>query len=132
MVANDYLFLKEKSYIAVSLTHFFIDVLNNGRNLLIAILAITLGLTNAQVGIVLLIYNIGNAICQPFFWLIGRSGGGPMAYCGRHGLDDIFLHDSRCLHGLDCFGSHDHSQSGVRHVSPVWHKIGLTNTGTGA
>ena len=67
MVASQFYFFKEKNYFAVWLTHFFIDVLNNGRNLLLAILAIALGLTNAQVGLVLVIYNVGNALCQPFF-----------------------------------------------------------------
>lgn len=70
MVATQFAFFKERNYFAVWLTHFFIDVLNNGRNLLIAILAIALELTNAQVGWVLIVYNIGNAICQPFFGLL--------------------------------------------------------------
>ena len=75
MVANQFYFFRERNYFAVWLTHFFIDVLNNGRNLLIAILAISLGLTNAQVGLVLLCYNIGNALCQPLFgYLADRIG----------------------------------------------------------
>ncbi len=60
-------FLKDQSYQAVSLTHFFVDVLNNSRTLLVAILAVSIGLTNAQVGIALLLYNVGSALSQPFF-----------------------------------------------------------------
>ena len=60
-------FLQDRSYRAVSLTHFFVDVLNNSRTLLVAILAVSLGLTNAQVGIALLLYNVGSALSQPFF-----------------------------------------------------------------
>jgi FSR family fosmidomycin resistance protein-like MFS transporter len=57
------------------LTHFFVDILNNGRNLLVALLAVSLGLTNAQVGIALLLYNVGNALSQPLFgWLADRIG----------------------------------------------------------
>jgi MFS transporter, FSR family, fosmidomycin resistance protein len=68
-------FLRQRDYLAVGITHFFVDVLNGGRNLLVAILAISLGLTNAQVGIALLLYNVGNALSQPIFgWLADRIG----------------------------------------------------------
>ena len=67
--------LRERPFLAVSLTHFFVDVLNNGRTLLIALLAVSLGLTNAQVGIASLLYNVGNALSQPLFgWLADRIG----------------------------------------------------------
>jgi MFS transporter, FSR family, fosmidomycin resistance protein len=66
---------RERPFLAVALTHFFVDVLNNGRNLLVALLAVSLGLTNAQVGIALLLYNVGNALSQPLFgWLADRIG----------------------------------------------------------
>ncbi len=75
MTTNQASFLRERPYIAVSLTHFFVDVLNSSRNLLVAFLAISLGLTNAQVGIALLLYNVGNALSQPLFgWLADRIG----------------------------------------------------------
>jgi FSR family fosmidomycin resistance protein-like MFS transporter len=60
-------FLRDRAYAAVSLTHFSIDVLNSSRTLLIALLAVSLDLTNAQVGLALLLYNIGSALSQPFF-----------------------------------------------------------------
>ena len=67
--------LRERPFLAVSLAHFFVDVLNNGRNLLVALLAVSLGLTNAQVGIALLLYNVGSALSQPAFgWLADRIG----------------------------------------------------------
>jgi FSR family fosmidomycin resistance protein-like MFS transporter len=62
-------YLHDKAYQAVALTHFFVDILNNSRTLLVALLAIVLGLTNAQVGIALLLYNVGSALSQPFFGL---------------------------------------------------------------
>lgn len=75
MLATQTTFLRERPYLAVSLTHFFVDVLNSGRNLLVAVLAISMGLTNAQVGIALLLYNVGNALSQPLFgWLADRIG----------------------------------------------------------
>ena len=60
-------FLRDKAYLADSLSHFFIDILNGSRTLLIALLAVSLGLSNAQVGLALLLYNIGNALSQPIF-----------------------------------------------------------------
>ncbi len=60
-------FLRDKAYVAGSLSHFFMDVLNSSRSLLIALLAVTLGLSNTQVGLALLLYNIGSALSQPFF-----------------------------------------------------------------
>lgn len=75
MAAGQVSFLREREYLAVSITHFFVDVLNSGRNLLVAILAISLGLSNAQVGIALLLYNVGSALAQPLFgWLADRIG----------------------------------------------------------
>jgi FSR family fosmidomycin resistance protein-like MFS transporter len=57
------------------LTHFFVDVLNNSRTLLVAIVAVSIGLTNAEVGIALLLYNIGSALLQPVFgWMADRFG----------------------------------------------------------
>jgi MFS transporter, FSR family, fosmidomycin resistance protein len=68
-------FLRQRPYLAVSMTHFFVDVLNSGRTLLVAILAIGLGLTNAQVGIALLLYNVSSALSQPLFgFLADRFG----------------------------------------------------------
>jgi FSR family fosmidomycin resistance protein-like MFS transporter len=68
-------FLKDRSYLAVALTHFCVDVLNSSRNLLMALLAINLGMTNAQLGINLLLYNIGSSLSQPLFgWLADRIG----------------------------------------------------------
>lgn len=75
MVATAPSFFRQRAYLAVALTHFCVDVLNSSRTLLVAILAVNIGLTNAQVGIALLVYNIGNAVSQPFFgWLADRVG----------------------------------------------------------
>ncbi|MCP4424048.1 MAG: MFS transporter [Chloroflexi bacterium] len=75
MTAISQNFWRERSYLAVALTHFFVDVLNSGRTLLVALLAISIGLTNAQVGMALLIYNVGSSLSQPLFgWLADRIG----------------------------------------------------------
>ena len=69
-------FLRDKAYVADSLSHFFVDVLNSSRSLLIALLAVTLGLSNTQVGLALLLYNVGSALSQPFFG-VGADRYGP-------------------------------------------------------
>jgi MFS transporter, FSR family, fosmidomycin resistance protein len=68
-------FLRERPYLAVAMTHFFVDVLNNGRTLLVALLAISIGLSNAQVGIALLLYNVSSALSQPIFGLLADRFG---------------------------------------------------------
>ncbi len=66
---------RDRSYLATALTHFSVDVLNSSRTLLMALLALTLGLTNAQVGLALLLYNVGSALSQPLFgWVADRYG----------------------------------------------------------
>lgn len=68
-------FLRDRIYVSVSLDHFFVDVLNSSRALLVAIIAVGIGLSNAQVGLVLLLYNIGSALSQPFFGLFADRFG---------------------------------------------------------
>jgi FSR family fosmidomycin resistance protein-like MFS transporter len=68
-------FLRERAYVAVASSHFFVDVLNSSRTVLVALLAISLGLSNAQVGIALLLYNVGSALSQPFFGLLADRRG---------------------------------------------------------
>ena len=64
-------FPRSKAYIADALTHFFVDIImNSGRTVLVALLAVSIGLTNAQVGLALLLYSVGSALAQPF-WLGG-------------------------------------------------------------
>ena len=66
---------RNKSYLSVALTHFSVDVLNSSRTLLIAVLAVSLGLSNSQVALVALLYNVGNALTQPLFgWLADQYG----------------------------------------------------------
>ncbi len=70
MITQSASFLRDRSYLITSSTHFSVDVMNSGRTLLVAILAVTLGLTNARLGAFLLLYNLGSALSQPFFGLL--------------------------------------------------------------
>jgi len=75
MAVSQASFLKERPYLAVAITHFFVDVLNSGKNLLVAVLALAIGLTNTQVGLALLLYNVGSSLSQPLFgWLADKVG----------------------------------------------------------
>lgn len=60
-------YLRDRAYLAASGSHFFVDVLNSSRTVLVALLAQPLGLSNSQVGIALMLYNVGSALAQPFF-----------------------------------------------------------------
>ncbi|MFK7803921.1 MAG: MFS transporter [Anaerolineae bacterium] len=69
------IFQTQLGYWATCVTHFFIDFLNNGRSILMALLAISLGMSNGQVGLILVIYNVGNALSQPLFgWVTDKFG----------------------------------------------------------
>ncbi|MDX1416556.1 MAG: MFS transporter [Candidatus Promineifilaceae bacterium] len=83
-------YLNHRDYQAVALSHFLIDILNSSRSLLIAILAVFLGLSNVQVGIVLILYNVGNALSQPFFGRLADQIGPRWPIVGGIGWMIIF------------------------------------------
>jgi len=66
---------RDRAYLSVTLTHFFVDMLNNGRSLLVASIAITIGLSNTEVGLALLLYNIGSALAQPLAGILADKYG---------------------------------------------------------
>jgi len=68
-------FFRDRAYVAASGSHFSVDVINSSRTVLVALLAVSLGLSNAQVGIALLLYNVGSALSQPFFGLAADRRG---------------------------------------------------------
>jgi FSR family fosmidomycin resistance protein-like MFS transporter len=75
MIAEQVQVLRDRSYLAVVSTHFCVDLMNNSRTVLAAILAVALGLNNAQLGLFVLFYSLGNAVSQPGFgWLADRFG----------------------------------------------------------
>lgn len=75
MAVSELSYLRNRSYLTTAASHLSIDVLNNGRILLVAILAVSLGMSNAQVGLFLLLYNVGASLSQPLFgWLADRFG----------------------------------------------------------
>jgi FSR family fosmidomycin resistance protein-like MFS transporter len=75
MATDERNFIRDKSYLSVSVSHFFVDVLNSGRVLLVALIAVGLGMSNAQVGLFLLLYNLGGSLSQPLFGLLADRAG---------------------------------------------------------
>lgn len=67
--------LKHPLFLAVSLSHFFVDILNSQTGILLAVLSVPLGLTNAAIGLIATLYSVCGALAQPAFgWLSDRYG----------------------------------------------------------
>ncbi|MEK9164668.1 MAG: MFS transporter, partial [Chloroflexota bacterium] len=68
--------LKHSSFLAVSLSHFIVDVFNGQIGILLAVLSVPLALANSTIGLIATIYAISGAVSQPVFgWLSDRFGG---------------------------------------------------------
>ncbi|MBM4425551.1 MAG: MFS transporter [Chloroflexi bacterium] len=67
---------RQPAFLAVSLCHFSVDVLNGQMGVLLAVLSAPLGLTNAHIGLIATLYSFAGAFTQPVFgWLSDRYGG---------------------------------------------------------
>lgn len=65
--------LKDGYFVAVGLTHMAVDVLSSQITVLLVFLSPSLGLTNADIGLVALIYTACGSLTQPIFgWLADR------------------------------------------------------------
>jgi FSR family fosmidomycin resistance protein-like MFS transporter len=75
--------LRDRSFRAVVLGHLIVDLINAERPLLLAVLSIPLGLTNALIGLVSLLHTISGSLLQPVFgWLADRVGPRPLVASG--------------------------------------------------
>ncbi len=64
---------RNRLYLAVVSSHFAVDTLNSLGPVLLAVLAIPLSLSNAQIGFALTLYLLANSLSQPLFgWLADR------------------------------------------------------------
>ena len=65
--------LKDSYFLAVALNHMAVDILNSQKALLLVFLAPSLGFTNADIGLLALIYSGCGSLTQPLFgWLADR------------------------------------------------------------
>jgi MFS transporter, FSR family, fosmidomycin resistance protein len=67
--------LRDISFMAVALAHLAVDVLNSQRGLLLAVWSIPLGLTNAAIGLVSMLYSFAASLSQPVFGTIADRAG---------------------------------------------------------
>jgi MFS transporter, FSR family, fosmidomycin resistance protein len=75
--------LRDRSFRAVVLGHLIVDLLNAERPLLLAVLSVPLGLTNALIGLVSLLHTISGSLLQPVFgWMADRIGPRPLVAGG--------------------------------------------------
>ncbi len=62
--------LRDRSFFAASLAHFLVDLVNSQYPLLLVLLSIPLGLNNAMIGLLSMIYSLSRSLSQPAFgWL---------------------------------------------------------------
>jgi len=67
--------LRQPVFLAVALGHFFVDVLNGQTAVLLAVLSVPLGLSNAAIGLIATVYSLIGSLTQPVFgWLADRHG----------------------------------------------------------
>ena len=90
MLAQDIPFYQNKAYLANALSHFSIDVLNNSRNVIFGILAVSMGLADSDLGLIALIYAVGNALLQPAFGWAGDKFGARWLVIGGTGWMILF------------------------------------------
>ena len=65
--------IRDGYFLAVSLNHFAVDLLNSQLGILVVFLAPVLGLANSDIGLIVLIYTSVGSLTQPIFgWLADR------------------------------------------------------------
>jgi len=83
--------LRDRDFIATILGHFSIDFLNSQVSLILAVLAVPLSLSNAQIGLVGMFYTFANSLTQPLFgWWADRFGSRFLAVSGPLWMGAIF------------------------------------------
>ena len=75
--------LSNRSFLATSLAHFAVDLLNSTRPVILVFLSVPLGLTNTLIGLIGTIYTLANSLSQPLFgYLADRYGIRPLVFLG--------------------------------------------------
>lgn len=67
--------LRDRSFRAAVVGHLVVDLLNAERPLILAVLSVPLGLSNALIGLVGLLHTVSGSLLQPVFgWMADRLG----------------------------------------------------------
>jgi FSR family fosmidomycin resistance protein-like MFS transporter len=76
-------FFRNRLFLAVVAGHFAVDVLNSTGPVLLAVLAVPLGLSYGQIGLALTLYTMAGSLSQPICgWLTDRFRGRAVALAG--------------------------------------------------
>ncbi|RME12847.1 MAG: MFS transporter, partial [Ardenticatenia bacterium] len=67
--------LRNPLFLAISIGHMMVDVLNSAIPIILATLAIQLGLRNEQLGLAALVYSFGGSLTQPLFGYVADRWG---------------------------------------------------------
>ena len=62
--------LRDAYFVAIALNHLAVDLLNSQKEILLVFVAPSLGLSNADIGLVVLIYAVVGSFSQPIFGLL--------------------------------------------------------------
>lgn len=66
--------LRQPQFLIIALSHFVVDTLSGQVGILLAVLSVPLGLSNATIGLVAMLYSISNAVAQPIVgWMYDRA-----------------------------------------------------------
>ena len=75
--------LKDRSFLATSVAHLLVDLINSQYPLMLALFSVPLGLSNALIGLLSMIYSFSGSLSQPFFgWLADKLGTRKLAVAG--------------------------------------------------
>jgi FSR family fosmidomycin resistance protein-like MFS transporter len=75
--------LKDRSFLATSVAHLLVDLINSQYPLLLALFSVPLGLSNALIGLLSMIYSFSGSLSQPFFgWMADKLGTRKLAVTG--------------------------------------------------
>src|ERR1700752_5089330 len=74
---------RSRLFLAIASGHFVVDTLNSIVPVLLAVLTVPLGLTNARIGLTLTLFTFAGSLSQPLFgWLADRFRGRPTVLAG--------------------------------------------------
>lgn len=77
---------RNRFYLAVVSGHFVVDVLNSMGAVLLAVLAVPLGLSNAQIGLTITAYLLVGSLSQPLFGIVADRFASRTALLGAIGV----------------------------------------------
>ena len=89
--------MRDGVFVAVAFNHLVVDLLNGQSGILLVFLAISLGLSNSDIGLVTLIYISVGSLTQPLFGLLAdRPGSGRLCFCSGVNIGAVGASGADC------------------------------------